>query len=85
MLNRPPRADQDQDERIFGTHPGDIGVVVIAALCTIAMLVIFFTPSPFARLEKAQEQQAKIARQKEIDKAVATGEVDVSIAPAKHH
>jgi len=49
------------------------------------MVLIFITPSPFARLEKAQAEQAKAARQKEIDKAMATGEVSVSISSPRHH
>ena len=54
------------------------------------VFLIALFPPPFAKLEQAQAQQAKIeaqqakiARQKEIDKAVATGEVPVSIFPAK--
>jgi len=84
MLQRPPRGDH-QEKEIYGTHPGDVGVIVVAAMLTIVMVLIFITPSPFARLEKAQAEQAKAARQKEIDKAMATGEVSVSISSPRHH
>ncbi|HTC84218.1 MAG TPA: hypothetical protein VK683_07670 [Rhizomicrobium sp.] len=76
---------------IFGTALGDIGVVVIAALCTITLILILFSPSPFEKLEKAQARQerekahkAEVERQKKIDAAVATGEVSVGILPRKH-
>ena len=81
----------DQKSPIFGTAMGDIGVVVIAALCTITLIMILFSPSPFERLEKAQARQekekahqAEVARQKKIDEAVASGEVTVGILPKKH-
>ena len=83
MLMR-PRKD-DEDTPIFGTHPGDFGVVIVAAMITLVMVGILVLPSPFAKLERAQAEQARIARQKEIDKAVATGEVSVSISPSRHH
>ena len=83
MLNRPPRAEGQKEDPVFGTHPGDIGVVVIAALITFAMIAILLAPSPFARLEQAQKAAEKAERQKKIDAAVATGEVQVGILPAK--
>ena len=86
---------KDPDEKkspIFGTAIGDLGVVVIAALCTVTLALILFSPSPFERLEKAQARQekekahqAEVARQKRIDEAVATGEVSVGIMPQKKH
>ena len=90
----PPTHDEGPEEksRIFGTSLGDLGVVVIAALCTITLIMILFSPSPFEKLEKAQArqerekaQQAELERQKKIDAAVATGEVSVGIMPAKKH
>jgi len=76
---------------IFGTSIGDLGVVVIALLCSITLLMILFSPSPFEKLEKAQARQAwekahqaEVERQKKIDEAVATGEVSVGIMPKKH-
>jgi saccharopine dehydrogenase-like NADP-dependent oxidoreductase len=81
----------EEKSPIFGTALGDIGVVVIAALCTITLILILFSPSPFEKLEKAQARQEKekahqveVARQKRIDEAVATGEVSVGIMPKRH-
>jgi len=83
--------EKEEKPPIFGTAVGDLGVVVIAALCTITLIMILFSPSPFERLEKAQARQEKekahqveVARQKRIDAAVATGEVSVGITPKKH-
>jgi len=84
---RPPRPDHQEDERIYGTHPGDIGVIVIAALCTLALIMILVMPSPIAKYEAAQAAAEKAERQKAIDKAVASGVVTVGILPNKqqHH
>ena len=84
--------EKDEEKSpIFGTAWGDIGVVVIAALCTITLIMILFSPSPFERLEKAQARQerekahqAQVERQRKIDEAVASGEVNVGILPKKH-
>jgi uncharacterized membrane protein len=83
MFRKPSK--DGEESLVFGTHIGDIGVIVVAAMLTIVLVLMLVTPSPFARLEKAQAQQEKAERQKAIDKAVATGEVSVSIAPAKKH
>ena len=90
-MQTPPGHEPEQKSPIFGTSIGDLGVVVIALLCTITLLMILFSPSPFERLERAQAQQEKekarqteMARQKRIDEAVATGEVNVGIMPKKH-
>ena len=85
MLKRPPREDNPVEDRIWGTHPGDLGVIVIAMLCTFAMIMVLISPSPFGRLVKQQAAAEKAERQKQIDKAVATGEVSVGILPAKNH
>jgi hypothetical protein len=83
MFEKRPK---DGDEGlIYGTHVGDYGVVLVAALITLVMVGVLVLPSPFARLENAQAQQDKAERQKVIDKAVATGEVSVSITPSKKH
>ena len=84
--------EKDEEKSpIFGTAIGDLGVVVIAALCTITLILILFSPSPFERLEKAQARQerekahqAQVERQRKIDEAVASGEVSVGILPKKH-
>ena len=81
---------KDEKRPVFGTAWGDMGVVVIAALCTITLFLILFSPSPFERLEKAQARQEKekahqeqVARRKKIDEAVASGVVTVGITPRK--
>lgn len=83
--------EKEEKSPIFGNSVGDLGVVVIALLCTITLFLILFSPSPFEKLEKAQARQAKekahqaeVARQKRIDAAVATGEVSVGIMPKRH-
>jgi hypothetical protein len=83
MFGKPPK--DGEESLIYGTHPGDFGVVLVAALITLVMVGVLVLPSPFARLEKAQAQQEKAERQKAIDKAVATGEISVSIVPAKKY
>ena len=84
MLHKPVQ-DELPERKIYGTHAGDLGVIGVAILLTLVMVGILLLPSPFAKLEKAHADQARIARQKEIDKAVATGEVSVSISPVRHH
>ena len=84
--------EPDEEKRpIYGTALGDLGVVVIAALISIALILILFSPSPFQKLEQAQARQEKeriakeqAERQRKIDEAVATGEVSVGITPHKH-
>ena len=98
-METPPTHDEAPEKRhIFGMHIGDLGVILIAALCTVTLLLILFQESPFQKLEIAQlrqakdakqaeilkKQQAEKARQDAIDKAVASGEVSMSIAPARH-
>jgi len=85
------KEQREEKSPIFGTAIGDIGVVVIAALCTLTLFLILFQPSPFEKLEKAQARQEKerilkkeADRQRKIDEAVATGEVSVGILPKKH-
>jgi hypothetical protein len=83
--------EKEEKSPIFGNSVGDLGVVVFALLCTITLLLILFSPSPFEKLEKAQARQERekahqveVARQKRINDAVATGEVSVGIMPKKH-
>jgi phage gp36-like protein len=68
----------------YRTNYGDIGVVVIAACCTIAFILMMVLPSPIAKYQKEKAQQEEKARQEAIHKAVSSGEVSVGIAPAKH-
>jgi hypothetical protein len=90
-MQTPPGHEPEKKSPIFGTSIGDLGVVVIALLCTFTLLLILFSPSPFQKLERAQArqarekaQQAQSERQKKIDAAVATGEVSVGITSQKH-
>ena len=91
MKAKKNKEPEEEKSPIFGTAWCDIGVVVIAALCTITLILILFSPSPFEKLEKAQARQekekahqAEVERQKRIDEAVASGEVSVGILPKKH-
>ena len=90
-MQTPMSPEPERKSPIFGNSIGDLGVVVIAALCTIALPLILFSPSPFQKLEQAQARQEKerilkeqAERQRKIDAAVATGEVSVGIKPHKH-
>jgi len=85
MVTRRPddQKDDPKEERISSAHPGDMGVIVIAALFTIALILMFFMPSPFAKMDAMRAATAKAERQKEIQKAVDSGVVSVGITPAK--
>ncbi|HEY4076915.1 MAG TPA: hypothetical protein VGM26_08285 [Rhizomicrobium sp.] len=98
MKKPPTHHDEDDNEirAIYRTSYGDIGIVLIAAGCTLAFILMMILPSPVAKLEqdkasaaRQQEQtvrqQQQAARQQQIDKAVASGEVSMGIAtPQKH-
>jgi len=97
MLNskRPPAVNLEEGP-VYGTELGDLGIVVVAAGISIVAILMMVLPSPIPKIAhdaaiaakiQAQNQakQAKIARQKEIDQAVATGVVGVDILPAKPH
>jgi hypothetical protein len=80
-------SDDDDDDGLrphYRTNYGDIGVVVIAACCTIAFILMMVLPSPIAKWEKDKAQQDEKTRQEAIHKAVSSGEVSVGITPAKH-
>jgi hypothetical protein len=80
-------SNDDDDEGLrphYRTNFGDIGVVVIAALCTLAFVLMMVLPSPVAKYQKDKAQQEEKDRQDAIQKAVSSGEVSVGIAPAKH-
>jgi|GEM_PF-3031714 len=90
-MQTPPGHEPQEKRQIFGTHIGDLGLVLIAILCTVIVFLILFSPSPADRLQKAQARQEKerilkenTERQRKIDEAVATGEVSVGITPRKH-
>ena len=77
--------DDDDDLRpAYRTNYGDLGVVIIAACCTLAFLLMMILPSPIAKFEKDKAREAEKARQEAINKAVSSGEVSVGILPSKH-
>lgn len=50
------RKKRDPDEqRIFGTHPGDLGIVVVAAIITVGFVALLVTPRNFGAFYKALE------------------------------
>ena len=69
---------------IYRTGFGDIAVVVIAALCTLAFVLMMVLPSPVAKFQKDKALQDQKDRQEATQKAVSSGEVSVGIGPAKH-
>ena len=88
------KKDYNQPPVDFGLDPGDLGVIAIALVFLVGMLFLVFGPSPLKGLEKfdaaADKMQAeslakqqKARHQQEIDAAVKTGEVTMSILPAK--
>jgi len=76
--------DDDSVRPHYRTSYGDIGVVIIAAFCTLALILMMVLPSPIAKYQKEKAQEEEKARQEAIQKAVSSGEVSVGIAPAKH-
>jgi type II secretory pathway component PulM len=68
----PPTHDEFREKRhVFGMHIGDLGIILIAFLCTVTLFLILFQESPFQKLEIAQVRQAKEAKQAAIDKVIA--------------
>ena len=48
------RKKRDPEHRhVFGTHTGDLGVVVVAAIITIAFVYLLLTPKNFGALNAA--------------------------------
>ncbi|HEX4178163.1 MAG TPA: hypothetical protein VHY57_06975 [Rhizomicrobium sp.] len=79
--------DDDDDDGLrplYRTNYGDIGVVIIAAFCTIAFILMMVLPSPIAKYQKEKAQEELKARQEALQKPIPGGEVSVGIAPAKH-
>ena len=77
--------DEDYIRPIYRTSFGEIGIVVVAAFCTLALFFMMILPSPFAKYEKAQAKQAQETRQKALAAPIPGGEVSVGIAaPARH-
>ena len=59
-------------------------MVLIAAGCTLAFILMMILPSPIAKYQKEKAQEDEKARQETIQKAVSTGEVSVGISSTKH-
>ena len=81
------KSSDDDDEGMrphYRTSLGDIGIVVIAAGCTLAFILMMVLPSPIAKWQKAKAREDEKARQEAIHKAVSSGEVSVGINPTKH-
>jgi hypothetical protein len=84
-MTTPPADDDDDDVRpYYRVSYGDIGVVLIAAGCTLAFILMMILPSPVAKYEKAKREEAEKARAEALQKPIPGGEVSVGIAPAKH-
>jgi hypothetical protein len=84
-METPPTHDDDDEVRpIYRISYGDIGVVLIAAGCTLAFILMMVLPSPVAKYEKAKREEAAKARAEALQKPIPGGEVSVGIAPAKH-
>ena len=84
-MTTPPTDDDDDEVRpYYRTSYGDIGVVLIAAGCTVAFLLMMILPSPIAKYEKAKREEAAKVRAEALQKPIPGGEVSVGIAPEKH-
>jgi hypothetical protein len=84
-METPPTHDDDNEVRsVYRLSFGDIGIVLIAACCTLAFVLMMILPSPIAKYEKDKALQAEKDRQEAINKAVSTGEVSVGITPRRH-
>lgn len=85
-MKMPPSHHDDDDEvrPLYRVSYGDMGVVIIAACCTLAFILMMILPSPIAKYEKAKQQEAEKARREAIQKAVSSGEVSVGIASGRH-
>ena len=44
------RKKDPEDRHIYGTHPGDLGVVVIAAIITLGFIYLLLTPQNFGAM-----------------------------------
>jgi hypothetical protein len=76
--------DEDYVRPIYRTSFGEIAIVVVAAFCTLAFVLMMILPSPFAKYEKAKADQDQKDRQEALSKPIPGGEVSVGIAPRKH-
>jgi hypothetical protein len=79
--------NDDDDDGLRPLHRpgyGDIGVVIIAAGCTLAFILMMILPSPIAKYQKEKAQEEEKARQEALQKPIPGGEVSVGIVPTKH-
>ena len=83
-MEKPSHDDDDEVRPYYRTNYGDIGVVIIAACCTLAFILMMILPSPIAKYEKAKREEAAKTRAEALQKPIPNGEVSVGIAPAKH-
>jgi hypothetical protein len=83
-MEKPSHDDDDEVRPFYRISYGDIGVVLIAAGCTLALILMMILPSPIAKYEKAKREEAAKARAEALQKPIPGGEVSVGIAPAKH-
>ena len=84
-MKTPSSHDDDDDVRpYYRTSYGDIGVVLIAAGCTLAFLLMMILPSPVAKYEKPKREETERARKEALQKPIPNGEVSVGIAPTRH-
>lgn len=84
-MKKPSDDNDDTGMRaVYRMGYGDIGVVLIAAGCTLAFILMMILPSPIAKYQKEKAQEEEKARQEAIQKAVSSGEVSVGISPGKH-
>lgn len=44
-----------EDKPVFGTHPGDLGIILVAAIITIGFFALLLTPRNFGAFYKALE------------------------------
>jgi len=86
---------EPKEQRDYGLHPGDLGVIAIAMVCTFGFLFLMFDPAPLKGLDKYEEvinkahdaevaKAEKAQRLQQIKAAEASGVVMVGILPSKH-
>jgi len=76
--------DDDGVRPHYRTSYGDIGVVVIAACCTLAFILMMVLPSPIAKYQKEKALEEQKTRREALQKPIPGGEVSVGIAAPKH-
>jgi hypothetical protein len=52
MIFRKKMPDPDKP-KIYGMHPGDLGIVAVAVVITVVFFVMLLTPKDFAALDRA--------------------------------